>query len=241
MAGNAAHVVAVEVSTGWTSPEAPRDIDALAVAAAPDVRGWLEVLDAQGPDGRFELHGRTLTQLVAGEPVELIDETGDWARVVAPWQPSPLDGRGYPMWVPRTHLTTGAGAATPSSDGIGADRLAICEAARRHLGLPYLWGGTTPYGLDCSGLVHYSYRQAGVVVPRDAAAQHAAASPVPLAATQPGDLYFFAKPDGRVYHVGFCTGENTMLHAPETGRLIEDAPMAPQRLASIFAAGRFLA
>ncbi|MDP9319035.1 MAG: hypothetical protein M3O94_08210, partial [Actinomycetota bacterium] len=57
---------------------------------------------------------------------------------------------------------------------------------------------------------------------------------------QPGDLYFFARPDGYVFHVGFVTGERTMLHAPETGQLIEEAPLISDRLATLFAAGRFL-
>jgi cell wall-associated NlpC family hydrolase len=114
------------------------------------------------------------------------------------------------------------------------------QAARAHLGLRYLWGGTTPYGLDCSGLVHHSYRRAGVVVPRDAHDQWEAASPVPLGQEQPGDLYFFARADDHVFHVGFVTGARTMLHAPETGQLIEDAPLAEGRLATLVAAGRFL-
>lgn len=233
--------VAVQVATVWTSPDAPRDIDAAAVADRPDARAWLAALDAAGPQARLDLHGRTLTQVVAGEPVDIIEESGGWVRVVAPWQPSPDDARGYPGWVPRSHLVPRTeSAGLPPSSGVAADPWSICQAALVHLGLPYLWGGTTPYGLDCSGLVHHSYRRAGVVVPRDAHAQFEAATPVPLGDQTPGDLYFFAGPDGHVYHVGFVTGDVTMLHAPETGRLVEDAVLAPERIANLFAAGRFL-
>jgi cell wall-associated NlpC family hydrolase len=120
------------------------------------------------------------------------------------------------------------------------DREAVCAAAREHLGLAYLWGGTSSYGLDCSGLVHHSYRRAGVVVPRDAHDQYTAATPVCLGEEQPGDLYFFAREDGHVVHVGFVTGERTILHAPETGRFVEEVPLTPERLATLYTAARFL-
>jgi gamma-D-glutamyl-L-lysine dipeptidyl-peptidase len=234
-------VVRVEVCTGWTAPDAPGELDGPAIADVPDIAGWLDALDEIGPQARLALHGRTLTQLVVGEPVELIEEMGDWVRVVALWQPSEADPRGYPTWVRRAHLADRPGdSLVPPAGEVPADRLAIARAARRHLGLTYLWGGTTPYGLDCSGLVHHTYRQAGVVVPRDAHDQWRAAAPVPLGEEQPGDLYFFARPDGFVFHVGFVTGERAMLHAPETGQHIEDAPLTESRLATLFAAGRFL-
>jgi cell wall-associated NlpC family hydrolase len=235
-------LVSVEVTTMWTSPQAPREMDAAAVADQPDVKAWLDALDAEGADARKGLHGRTLTQLVTGEPVDIVEESAGWVRVVAPWQPAAADSRGYPGWVPSSHLSPRAGdSPPPPSDGVDAERLAICRAAHLHLGLPYLWGGTSPYGLDCSGLVHHTYRRAGIVVPRDAHDQYQAATPVPLGDEQPGDLYFFAKSDGWVFHVGFVTGTRTMLHAPESGRFIEDAALAPGRLETLFAVGRLLA
>lgn len=231
--------VAVEVSMAWTSPTAPRDVDALAIAEVPDVRGWLDTLDASGSEARLGLHGRSLTQLVAGEPVDIIEEAGDWVRIVAPWQPDPGDSRGYPGWVPRWHLEPRDGTPpVPAGQGVEPDPVAICEAAHRHLGLRYLWGGTTPDALDCSGLVHVSYRAAGLVVPRDAHAQYLAATRVPIGEERPGDLYFFARADGHVFHVGFVTGRGSMLHAPQTGERIEDAPLDPGRLETLLAAGR---
>lgn len=233
----------VEVSTGWTSPAAPRQMDAAAIAESADVRQWLAVLDERGPDGRLGLHGRAVTQFVAGEPVDVVEESGDWARVVAPWQPSPLDLRGYPAWVPQSHLvpwsSTVPAPSAPASRS-SPDRLEIAFDARRHLELPYLWGGTTPYGLDCSGLVHLSYRRAGTVVPRDAEAQRDAALPVPLGEEVPGDLYFFARTDGEVFHVGFVTGPHTTLHASGTAGRVVESKLSPQLLAIVSSAGRLL-
>ena len=108
------------------------------------------------------------------------------------------------------------------------------------------WGGTSAWGLDCSGLVHLTLRSLGELLPRDAhdQADCAAVEPVPLDDVRPGDLYFFARPGQRVYHVGFVTspvaadGTRWMLHAPEGGELIENAPLAPHRLETLVSAGR---
>ncbi len=235
------HVVSVDVATMWTSPDAARSLDEPVFRDQPDPEAWVASLDAET---RLDLHGRTLTQLLRGDPVEVIEEGPDgWVKVSAIWQPLPAHPEGYPGWVRAAHLTaSNAAAPTAPSGEIDADRLAVLAEARRFLGLQYLWGGMGPWGLDCSGLVHYANRRAGVVVPRDAYAQHAAAFPVPVGEAQPGDLYFFAREDGRVFHVGFVTGPQQMLHAPETGGggLIEDVPLPPARQQTLVAAGRFL-
>lgn len=239
--------VSVPVTTLWTSPNAPRPVDASAIADPPDPTRWLAILDAR-PDedetgnGRLGLHGRVDTQAVSGEPVVPISDVTDdgWVRVVCPWQPSRLDARGYPGWVRRSHLEERASAAAepgrPVGDApSGADVLTL---AREHLGLPYLWGGTSPLGLDCSGLVHAVWRRFGVVVPRDADDQEAAAYPVAVGDERPGDLYFFAHPGRPVHHVGIVSAPGRMLHAPETGRGIVEEALGPERQATRYAVGR---
>lgn len=237
--------VVVEVATGWTSPAAPRYIDAPAVADVPDLEAWTQSLDASARTG---LHGRTLTQLLRGEPAVLIEEAGEWVKVAAPWQPAPEDSRGYPCWVRSAHLlpTEDHDPLSVPTGRVDSDRLAVLAEARQFLGLQYLWGGTSRWGFDCSGLVHLAYRSAGVVVPRDASAQQAAATPVALGQEEEGDLYFFAR-DDRVSHVGFVTGPGRMLHAPGDGSdpmagagCIEDAPLTVGRRSTLTAAGRFL-
>ena len=126
------------------------------------------------------------------------------------------------------------------------DATAALEAAREFLGLGYLWGGTSAWGIDCSGLVHLAWRSRGVLLPRDAHDQAEArqVADVPLDDVRSGDLYFFARPGRPIHHVGMATGPllddgtRWMLHAPESGALVEEAPLAPHRHETLVAAGR---
>jgi gamma-D-glutamyl-L-lysine dipeptidyl-peptidase len=229
-----AFVCVVEAATMWVSPDAPRDLDELALLDVPDLAGWTEAL---GAEERLGLHGRVDTQLTAGEPAILLAEGDGWAQVAAPWQPSPKDDRGYPGWIRRSHIGPGAAPATPGVE-IAATADAALAFARGFLGLRYLWGGTSTRGVDCSGLVHLTFRAAGVVVPRDADAQWAAADRIAVGDERPGDLYFFARPDGFVYHVGLIVEPGVMLHAPEGTELVEEAPISAERRESLVGVGR---
>lgn len=245
--------VTVPVTALWTSSGAPREVDAAAVAPRPDVVAWLADLDAA--EARLGLHGRVLTQLELGEPVFI---TGDpdgaapgpaasadvgWHRVVAPMQPSSLDERGYPGWVLAAHLSVQVPHRSPlsaiaDSPEAGAGPEAFIALARKHVGLPYLWGGMCNWGLDCSGLVHLSLRRLGVIFPRDADDQYDACEHIPAADARPGDLFFFAQEDKRPHHVGIVTGPGRMLHAPETGSAIIEEVLNPARTSSLIGAGR---
>ncbi len=107
-------------------------------------------------------------------------------------------------------------AATPRQ-ATGDD---IVQLALRHLGTPYVWGAESPEdGFDCSGLVQYVYRQAGIEVPRVSRDQAMAGTAVPnLAAAQPGDLVAFNDP---VDHIGIYAGNGRMVVAPRTGDVVK--------------------
>ncbi|MCL2324402.1 MAG: NlpC/P60 family protein [Actinomycetia bacterium] len=93
----------------------------------------------------------------------------------------------------------------------------VVEIAKSFLGVPYVWGGSSPSGFDCSGLTSYCYRQVGISIPRVASAQQAAYPAVSRANLQPGDLVFFGYP---AYHVGMYIGGGLMIHAPQPGDVV---------------------
>ncbi len=135
---------------------------------------------------------------------------------------------------PVRHDTT-AGGAQPATGHHPA-----VAVATRLLGTPYRYGGSSPRGFDCSGLVQYAYRQAGVPVPRTTTAQRRHATPVTLTRIQPGDLLFFKHGSRKVSHVGIYTGNGQFIHAPSSGKRVSyaslDNPYWQQRLID---AGRY--
>jgi len=293
--------VRVPVATVWTSPDAPRGVDQAAILDLPDVVAWTAAMDRQT---RIGLLGRAVTQALLEENVQVLEDQGEWLRVVCLQQPSSGHDRGYPGWVRRAHLGTSVppsaqvatvvSRSTPLSSpghspvelsfGTGLAVMKVCaetasvflpngesgnvslsdvtltpteqpptygpdealRLARQFVGLRYLWGGTSAWGLDCSGLVHLVHRKIGIAVPRDASDQVTSelVAPVPLTSVEAGDLYFFARPGQRVHHVGFASspfhgaGERWMLHAPEAGKRVEDVPMAPKDSQMLVSAGR---
>jgi cell wall-associated NlpC family hydrolase len=110
-------------------------------------------------------------------------------------------------------------APLPSSTAGGHAEAATI--AMQYLGVPYVWGGSTPGGFDCSGLVMYVYGQLGISLPHFAAAQYGFGTPVSRDALQPGDLVFF---DG-LNHVGIYIGGGEMVHAPHTGDVVKISPL----------------
>jgi cell wall-associated NlpC family hydrolase len=300
-------VVAVAVATLWTAPDRVRPVDVPAVSVPAQPRAWVNSLS---PEEREDLNGRTLTQLLLGEKVHILDIRGDWALVVAPGQPSSLDPRGYPGWVPVDQLAAVSGMfvagvrvatgghrsrraavedeeaaaeglddrsgvvhlveatattlrddpdgvlvmpgvtfgtklvasgaphdgwlpvavpgrfepawaveddMTPEPASPPTDPAEVLAMGDRLRDAPHIWGGVSAYGVDSAGFVHLTWRRFGVTLPRDAHDQAAATTAVPLGQERPGDLYFFARPDQPIYHVGFVApaenGARRMLHA----------------------------
>ena len=97
--------VDVSVATLWTSPKAPRTIDAPALGDPVDLDSWNRNLVSTA--ARADLGGRVVTQALYGEKVIVLEVRGSWAKVAVPDQPSPLDRRGYPGWLPLRQIRSG--------------------------------------------------------------------------------------------------------------------------------------
>ncbi|HWE56926.1 MAG TPA: NlpC/P60 family protein [Acidimicrobiales bacterium] len=119
------------------------------------------------------------------------------------------------------------GASSTSSSAAGSQPTGqdVVADAAQYLGVPYVWGGTSTSGLDCSGLVQKVYGDLGISLPRTSEEQAQVGTPVAsLADAQPGDLVFFAGSDGTASspgHVGIYIGNGQMIDAPHTGTKVQ--------------------
>ncbi|GAB2961151.1 C40 family peptidase [Micromonospora polyrhachis] len=152
------------------------------------------------------------------------------------WQPVHVSGHDQPLWGRAEHLVP-----VPSQPSVATDMLAV---ASRMMGVPYVWGGLSPYGVDCSGLVTLAYRRLGVRLPRDARDQAQSTTALPDGAERPGDLYFFARPGRPIHHIGVVTaapgadGERRMLHACYRQRRVLEEALPADRVATLVGAHR---
>ena len=88
------------------------------------------------------------------------------------------------------------------------------------VGKPYKYGGASPSGFDCSGLVQYSFRQAGITLPHNTVQQRSATRLVKVAELRRGDLLFFNQEGKKYGHVGIYLGEGKFVHAPSSGKSV---------------------
>lgn len=120
---------------------------------------------------------------------------------------------------------------------VGQANNTIVAAAEKFMGTPYLWGGTSAKGLDCSGLVQLAVKNAtGKTIPRVASAQYAASTKVPQDQMQPGDIIAFGTPSN-VHHIGIYVGNGKFINAPHTGTKVRIDSLAGR--SDIVGAGRF--
>ncbi|HET9405458.1 MAG TPA: C40 family peptidase [Burkholderiales bacterium] len=139
---------------------------------------------------------------------------------------------GHSGWLSRAAagliLVALAGCATAPQQtdqdiDVGAD---AAQHALGMVGIPYRFGGNSPQGFDCSGLVQYSYARAGMRVSRTVEEQWANSRPVPSEQIRPGDLLFFHMDGKHNSHIGLYIGNDRFVHAPSTGKHVSVASLA---------------
>jgi cell wall-associated NlpC family hydrolase len=113
----------------------------------------------------------------------------------------------------------GVSASTPEGSTVAPPNVhgGVVGIAMRYLGVPYVWGGSTPRGFDCSGFAMYVFAQIGVSLPHSSYAQFAMGSSVSISQLQPGDLVFFTGAS----HMGIYIGGGQFIHAPHTGDVVK--------------------
>jgi len=131
-------------------------------------------------------------------------------------------------------------AAQIKKTGKGDLRSELVKTAKRFIGIPYRWGGTTAEnGFDCSGLTMVSYRLNGLNLPRVSRSQYKAGKWVAKSKLRPGDLVFFATKGGkRVTHVGMYAGNGEFIHAPRTGKNVRIEKLSNKFFAKTYVGGR---
>lgn len=127
-----------------------------------------------------------------------------------------------------SNTQTSTSGSTSTVTG-SASAQAIIAEAKKYLGVPYVWGGSTPSGFDCSGFTSYVFRKSGISLPRTSRAQQNIGTQVSLSNVQPGDLVFMGKP---AYHVGIYIGGGQWIHAPQTGDVVKIASFNPSKFSS---------
>ena len=171
----------------------------------------------------------------AGNAIVISVRSGDFTADVSAVQRMVPRGAGVEQLVSLVTVGTSglsgqgmAGAGAASASAVPGTQLdTMLRAAMSREGMPYVWGAAGPTSFDCSGLVQWSFAQAGIVMPRVAADQALAGPAVPVSQLQPGDLLFYhTDPTAPTYisHVAIYLGNGWMIQAPEPGQDVEVVP-----------------
>lgn len=173
-----------------------------------------------------------LSVLPIGTTLRIYYTEPGWARVF--YDPANIGALGY---VSLDYVTVHDGEM-PEYDATGG--AAAVEVVKQYLGVPYVYGGTSPRGFDCSGLMQYVYAQLGYSINRVAADQMRNGVAISRENLAPGDLVgFYSSPgSGYVSHIGMYIGNGMMIHAPHTGDVVRVAAIDGTYYDARFAGGR---
>ena len=178
-----------------------------------------------------------LGELKNGTAVTVLSTSNGWSKV------SYAGTTGY---ISADYLVTASSGTainpsnTAASVSISAKRQSVLNYAAQFLGVPYVYGGSTPSGFDCSGLTSYVFKNTVGSIPRVAQAQYDATTRVSRDDLLPGDLVFFGSSTSSISHVGIYVGSNQFIHAPNTGDVVKYSSLTGSYATRYQGAGRVI-
>lgn len=178
-----------------------------------------------------------LGELKNGTAVTVLSTSNGWSKV------SYAGKAGY---ISADYLVTASSGTaispsnTAASVSISAKRQSVLNYAAQFLGVPYVYGGSTPSGFDCSGFTSYVFKNTVGSIPRVAQAQYDATTRVSRDDLLPGDLVFFGSSTSSISHVGIYVGSNQFIHAPTTGDVVKYSSLTGSYATRYQGAGRVI-
>ena len=163
--------------------------------------------------------GDIVTRLSKGTTAKIIGINTGWFKIELA---SGATGYIHPDYVEVVANSVSSTAASSGTAASGSVRSQVVDYASTFLGVPYVYGGGSPKGFDCSGFTSYVYKHFNVSLPHSSASQYTSVSKVSRDNLQPGDLVFFASSAGgsRINHVGIYVGNGNFIHAPRPGKVV---------------------
>ena len=156
------------------------------------------------------------------------------ARLAAQAKAAAKQQQSAPAPAPAPAPSSSSGGSSGSSAPPPATHSSVVSIALQYLGVPYVWGGASPSGFDCSGLTMYAYAKVGVYLPHNAAMQYGMGTPVSRSQLAPGDLVFFSG----LSHVGMYIGGGRFVHAPHTGDVVKISSLSEYWYAATYVGAR---
>lgn len=126
------------------------------------------------------------------------------------------------------NMSTGSIIPITLPSDISEDAKELIEEAQKYLGIPYVWGGASPDGFDCSGLMQYVFNSQGIEIPRTSQEQQKFATSISIAEIKPGDLVFNKEFDST--HVGMYIGDDMYIQAPHTGDVVKISTLSTSNM-----------